>query len=716
GEYEDYLVLRSSMSGESWHLNVDVNAEQNVENVDTRDSNASSGATILAKNSLGQNQNNQNWTFFTVIPGEQITWTGANNTLWGAIDNWDLGRAPALTDKIVIPAGCTNYPVFDTGREVGDLNIMPGAKVSLNGFNLTVTNELKVAGDLIADATETITVITDLDMTGGNFEAARSTLLLAGVDTRTVKLDNLNYYRIMIGPDVSEVDFIDGFYATELRCEVPTGTKTLTFASGKKFTLRDLYLLGSTDSPSILLRSSNPGTSWLLEVNGHRDVRGVNVSDSDARPGLTIPASYSVNNSGNYNWTFDAEVSTWNGNVNNRFHDPNNWSTGTVPGPGTRVFVDGPNPLTITGTVTILELTIGGGDDAPKVTVNADLEVRENVTLLNNGTLIWNKPGTANNLFIHDGALLTHSQNTATEVYKIDLAIGNAVEIDAGGVIDVTGMGFKGQRNFPPGPGAVGTYGGVSSTHYRADPPPWTVYGSVLAPTNLGSCAAETAHDGGGAVIIKAAKHIRHDGAIYANAYSSATYYSASGGSVWLKTGKLYGIGTIEARAQDVTTTMGGGGRISLVATNKYVDFSQFTGYVTARGSHQSPAFTNANDAGTGTIYWEAGPEEEGKGKVILKNYNKWRTGYTDFPSYTDEVANEADFVVFFVQDGAKMRLRDDFTVGNVWVSSTNELLDLNFKTLYVNAEEHDFPPDTVINYGEIVWWVRPPGTVMFFW
>jgi len=87
-----------------------------------------------------------------------------------------------------------------------------------------------------------------------------------------------------------------------------------------------------------------------------------------------------------------------------------------VPDGGTRVLVEGANPMTIMGTVSILGLTVGGGSVAPTVTMNGTVTVGENVVLLGKSTLVWNQPSAASNdLIVAAGGLLTHSPNTSTE-------------------------------------------------------------------------------------------------------------------------------------------------------------------------------------------------------------------------------------------------------------------------------------------------------------
>ena len=56
-----------------------------------------------------------------------------------------------------------------------------------------------------------------------------------------------------------------------------------------------------------------------------------------------------------------------------------------------------------------------------------------------------------------------------------------------------------------------------------------------------------------------------------------------------------------------------------------------------------------------------------------------------------------------------------NFPVRDIWLDSANAVLDLNEHTLFVNSEKHDLGVNQVINEGEIIWWIRPPGSVYIF-
>jgi hypothetical protein len=219
-------------------------------------------------------------------------------------------------------------------------------------------------------------------------------------------------------------------------------------------------------------------------------------------------------------------------------------------------------------------------------------------------------------LHVIAGGVLTHAPAAAGQPFnRIDLAIAADVLIDPFSKIDVS---FKGYGPGFPGPGAGvsgtgytdygsgGAYGGfgadASSGALGGRP-----YGSLSQPMDWGSAGGACpsheglARAGGGAVRLVAGGTIIIDGQILANGDSDGVIDEVevgggAGGSVWLSTPILAGIGSIMANGGagdiDADGGGGGGGRIAL-----YYGVSTFAGRVQARASFCS------FPGGAGTIY-----------------------------------------------------------------------------------------------------------------
>jgi len=138
----------------------------------------------------------------------------------------------------------------------------------------------------------------------------------------------------------------------------------------------------------------------------------------------------------------------------------------------------------------------------------------------------------------------------------------------------------------------------------------------------------------------------------------------------------------------------GGGGRVSLMVTNAGADFSLYTGTIQAYG------------AGAGTIYEQSAADRPGRGVVLVKGGST----FTDVPPSTNYVAGEVERVTFNV-DSAKLRLVNDFAVGDILLQSAGAQLELNFKNLIVHSRQHALS-GTVTNFGAIIWIPDVSGTV----
>ena len=83
------------------------------------------------------------------------TWTGTSGTNWLSTANWSLGHIPAGSENVVIPAGCTNYPVLSSTLGIGYYTGYTGLCHQLtleNGSSLTATgSDVASAGTMNID-------------------------------------------------------------------------------------------------------------------------------------------------------------------------------------------------------------------------------------------------------------------------------------------------------------------------------------------------------------------------------------------------------------------------------------------------------------------------------------------------------------------------------------------------------------------------------------
>lgn len=159
--------------------------------------------------------------------------------------------------------------------------------------------------------------------------------------------------------------------------------------------------------------------------------------------------------------------------------------------------------------------------------------------------------------------------------------IASDLVIDAGGAIDVSGLGYPSDTG--PGAGSIakknygggGGYGGAGGNGQGAGGVGGATYGVACRPVDLGSGGSSSGSSyggaGGGAVHV-IAEHLLLNGTIRANGTQQAA--GGGGGSVWVAAQVLEGQGDIAAKGGGclVGGGGGGGGRIA-VQYGRLVDF-----------------------------------------------------------------------------------------------------------------------------------------------
>ncbi|NLB54554.1 MAG: hypothetical protein GX811_02090, partial [Lentisphaerae bacterium] len=714
---EKDLLLRSTVDGVKWRLKVDPLAEQWVAHADIKDSDASvaGGVEVVAINSVDSG-NNLNWNFMESASFEDNIWLGTSSAVWSLHKNWSLGHAPTLTDIVHIPASAPEFPYYDFHRTLYKLNIEEGAELHLNNFDLTVISTATIKGSLVASGNETVTVNGDLDFAGGSFTHALSSLVLGGNTDQLVDLGNLTFPEINVKKNAGNISFTDGFQARAFRCNLPGEEITISFQPNSYYKIRDMILDGGA-LQKITLNSSSAGNQWNLNVSGYRQVNGVKVKDSNAGGGLPISAFNSTDHGNNDSWLFGTVYKQWVPVSGNNFHTAENWNPVGVPGVNDRVLVESGTKIVVDQDVTVKELILGGRNTEVLCQINAGLSVIEGVTVMTNSVLEWNRPGSiGKDLVVMNGGVLTHAANTTTEINKLNLTVNGDFWVDQHGLVDTENKGYS----INNGPGIYfGTYGGGSPSYGgvgSSDRSPSTdiskfglCYGSIVAPTNLGSGGrSNAAGPGAGAIRFKIVGKAQIEGDVLSSTAATCSR-PGSGGSIFIEADSIRGNARIMANGGDGYNGPGGG-RVSLILTGDD-DVFMFTGSVTAFGGDAS----STGRGGAGTVYIELPSDKPGQGTVKVANDNK--TGFfTDLPSNVHGVPDETEKLVFRVSDAATIRLKDNVTIGDIWLDTANATLDLNGFDLTVNQYEHGLGEGSVINPGQIIWQSVGRGTIFSFY
>ncbi len=186
-----------------------------------------------------------------------------------------------------------------------------------------------------------------------------------------------------------------------------------------------------------------------------------------------------------------------------------------------------------------------------------------------------------NSVHLINGAVLTHTADSASQTHELELTVTQQVIVDATSSIDVSGNGYLGGRttgNTTAG-GAVGESGGsYGGLGYSTSVPTATnaVYGDYADPDDWGSGGAgdqgNSGGPGGGLVRIAAAT-LDLNGQVLADGTNVDNRSAGSGGSIYIAVNQLTGSGLIRAAGGiSGNLSSGGGGRVAVYAQD-------FTGF-----------------------------------------------------------------------------------------------------------------------------------------
>ena len=370
------------------------------------------------------------------------------------------------------------------------------------------------------------------------------------------------------------------------------------------------------------------------------------------------------------------------------------------------------------------------------LTIEGTLDVPDDFTVSN--LTFMPHPGCAldvTNLSVSPSARVTHYNNRTTEDFSLEIDIPGNLTIESGASIDVSGMGYRYSKHpdgtFPgndywgPG-GSYGGRGGRSAPQYGSDPS-FATYGSITAPTNIGSAGygytSPFATDGGGAIKLTVGGTTTVNGSILADGLDNTQRLNGggAGGSIWLTTSSLAGGGTISANGGFATYSVGsedcsggGGGRVAIILTGSD-SFGPAIQAFGGTGAH--------DDGGAGTVYKQTQTQGAGGGTVIVDNNARDPDSSCMLPPETLAVADELLLATLIVTNAdTTVTLTNHVTVEDLLVY-TNTSIVLGVYTMYVNTVEHYIddttqrgpggPTNAVDTYSQIVWQGADPGVVI---
>lgn len=283
------LSIDSTLAGTEAFIALQADALQDLQYLSVRDSNASNGLVLVARNSsetLGSGtSNNTNWDF----DGATMTWEGDDGTTptnWSTAQNWDLGIVPTDADTAIIDGTPGNQPTLTANVQVENLTLQASSILTLAGFNLVVDSTLSNSGTIRLRGSETTVTFTTIDTDSGTFEYVGTG---AGV-THTLKdfgaTTTTDYYNLIINDAGASADnFVVG------------AGNTLTIAGALNVTDGTLNISTNANTMSTAGTLTVDGgiitaTDGTIDANGSVVISGGTLTAPDSGGSFTVAGSF----------------------------------------------------------------------------------------------------------------------------------------------------------------------------------------------------------------------------------------------------------------------------------------------------------------------------------------------------------------------------------------------------------------------------------------
>ncbi|MFA6580134.1 MAG: hypothetical protein WCU88_13790, partial [Elusimicrobiota bacterium] len=305
-------------------------------------------------------------------------------------------------------------------------------------------------------------------------------------------------------------------------------------------------------------------------------VTSLDMAENESSPSSSLPGTASY-----------ASI-LWVGPTNGSWFAAANWSLARVPAAADDVSIDENVTVLVpagSSSISFASLTLGdaAGTFSPTLKVSTSVETGGTLTVLRNATLQQDCPwqlsfGAVN---VVPGATLTHTANSSSRQYVLNLNVAGDFELQAGASVSVKGRGYSGggQNAAGSGPGGgggasssggywggsgagYGGKGGVGGGWQGGPGAAGAAYGSLTDPTDLGSGGGGGSRSdfpgsvnggaGGGAVILSVGGQMILNGTVDADGVPSLPENSyggggGSGGSVNLFAASISGAGSVHA-------------------------------------------------------------------------------------------------------------------------------------------------------------------------
>lgn len=340
----------------------------------------------LSSSDRASMDNNQ-LSYFNI---QSANWTGAANTTdWNTAGNWSPAVVPsaASPSMVIIPAGCSYYPVISGTSAGKNIVIQSGGSVSV-----PLGGKLQISGSLNNSGTFTATY--------GTIEMAGTTQQMLGLSSPIANLIINNAAGVSLSSSITvseNITFTSGYISIGGLALTIGGTVTNTVSGG---------LWGSTNSSIII--SGSPTLSFS-QSGTNNTLKNLTINGSGAV--ATLASNLIMNNNGTLIFT-NGKLSIGSNTLTIRGAVTNTVSGGLRGGSSSNVVVDGALSPTLSvdqttpGTTNLLNNFTVATTSSNTVGISGNLEV--------NGTLTINSGQTLNMGTYALGGTLTTIANSGT--------------------------------------------------------------------------------------------------------------------------------------------------------------------------------------------------------------------------------------------------------------------------------------------------------------
>ncbi len=237
--------------------------------------------------------------FSSSVHADIITWTGASDNNWDIAANWTPAQVPTSTHDVIVP-NVAPAPQLFSPVVISSLTIEAAGQLTLNRFDLTVSTDITIAGELTCSSTEQIRLGGNWSiLAGSTFTYATSTVTFNGASTQTLS-GSTTFYGV----------------------RAITNGATLQFQASTT-----QYATNMVEFRNVGLRSTTDNATWYFTYTGSsQTLNNLRVQDSNALGGFMMAASTSTDLGNNRKWNFGAQTLYWIASVPGNWSDPTNWS------------------------------------------------------------------------------------------------------------------------------------------------------------------------------------------------------------------------------------------------------------------------------------------------------------------------------------------------------------------------------------------------------